>query len=317
MADALRLSAGPLGGKRIGMAPIYYAIPFFLATVVLESWLVRRRQLKEGGESSFAGHTLKDSFASLAMGLGFLVVEILLALIPIGILVWLYQFRFFDIRPVWWAFVLLFVAEDFCYYWFHRSHHDVRMLWAAHINHHSSTHYNLTTALRQSWTTPFTGVIFWAPLALIGFPIEMILIQKSVSLLYQYWLHTELIGKLGWFGKVFNTPSHHRVHHGTNPLYLDRNHAGIFIIWDKVFGSFEPEGEPVDYGLTHNIHTYNPVKIAFHEWSAMLRNSWNANTWRGRLGYLFMPPGWREDGTGKTAGILRQEALEAVSAGAQ
>ncbi len=299
------------------MALIYYAIPLFLVTVGLESWLVRRKQREDSGKVGLAGHTLKDSLASLSMGVGFLVVEIVLALIPIGILAWLHQFRIVDIHPAWWSFALLFVAEDFCYYWFHRSHHDVRMLWAAHVNHHSSTHYNLTTALRQSWTTPFTGVLFWAPLALIGFPIEMILIQKSISLLYQYWLHTELIGKLGWFERIFNTPSHHRVHHGRNALYLDRNHAGIFIIWDKMFGSFEPEGEPVDYGLTKNIDTYNPVKIAFHEWGAMLRDSWNAETWRGRLGYLFMPPGWREDGSGKTAGLLRREALEAPSVGAE
>lgn len=289
---------------------IYYAIPLFLGTIGLESWLIRRSERKGVVETKLAGFTTKDSFASLAMGVGYLLVNVTLTLLPFGVLAWLYQYRVFDIKAAWWSFAILFVAEDFCYYWFHRSHHDVRMLWAAHVNHHSSTHYNLTTALRQSWTTPFTGVIFWAPLVLIGFPIEMILIQKSVSLLYQYWLHTELIGKLGWFGKVFNTPSHHRVHHGRNPLYLDRNHAGIFIIWDKMFGSFEPEGGPVDYGLTSNINTYNPAKIAFHEWSAMLRDSWNAKTWRGRLGYLFMPPGWREDGTGKTAGILRQEALE-------
>ena len=296
---------------------IYYAIPLFLGTVVLESWLVHRKEREGAVETKLAGFTAKDSFASLAMGVGYLVVNMTVALLPFGVIAWLYQYRVFDIEVAWWSFALLFVAEDFCYYWFHRSHHDVRMLWAAHVNHHSSTHYNLTTALRQSWTTPFTGVIFWAPLALIGFPIEMILIQKSVSLLYQYWLHTELIGKLGWFGKVFNTPSHHRVHHGRNPLYLDRNHAGIFIIWDKMFGSFEPEAGPVDYGLTKNILTYNPVKIAFHEWNAMLRDSWNAGTWRGRLGYLFMPPGWREDGSGKTAGVLRQEALEPASAGAE
>jgi len=295
------------------MALIYYAIPFFLATVLLESWLVRRRARKGASKAPVAGHTLKDSLASLTMGVGFLVVEILLALIPIGFLVWVYQFRLFDIPFTWWSFVLLIFAEDFCYYWFHRSHHDVRLLWAAHVNHHSSQKYNLTTALRQSWTTPFTGAIFWAPLALLGFPISMILIQKSISLLYQYWLHTELIPKLGWFGKVFNTPSHHRVHHGRNPLYLDRNHAGIFIIWDKLFGSFEPELEPVDYGLTKNIETYNPVRIAFHEWRAMLRDAWRARTWRGRLGYLFMPPGWTEDGTGKTASDLRAEALEALA----
>ncbi|MGB5812984.1 MAG: sterol desaturase family protein [Polyangiales bacterium] len=299
------------------MALIYYAIPFFLVTLLLESWAVQRTQRGETTRTKLAGHTLKDSVASVAMGLGFLGVELLLALLPIGFLVWLYQFRIFDIQPALWSFVLLFLIEDLCYYWFHRSHHDVRMLWAAHVNHHSSQKYNLTTALRQSWTTPFTGAIFWAPLALLGFPISMILIQKSISLLYQYWLHTELIGKLGWFGKVFNTPSHHRVHHGRNPIYLDRNHAGILIIWDKMFGSFEPEGEPVDYGLTKNIHTFNPVRIAFHEWRAMLRDSWSAKTWRGKLGYLFMPPGWREDGTGKTASVLREEALDGGTAPAE
>ena len=291
------------------MAVIHYAIPFFLATVVIESWLVRRKQGEQDDQASLAGHTLKDSFASLSMGIGFLVVEVLLALIPIGFLVWLYQYRAFDIEPAVWSFALLLVLEDLCYYWFHRSHHDVRFMWAAHVNHHSSQKYNLTTALRQSWTTPFTGAIFWAPLSLIGFPIEMILLQKSFSLLYQYWLHTEMIGKLGWFETIFNSPSHHRVHHGRNPRYLDRNHGGVFIIWDKMFGTFEPEVEPVDYGLTKNIDTYNPLRIAFHEWSDMLRDAWLARSWRGRVGYLVMPPGWREDGTGKTAAILREEAL--------
>lgn len=291
------------------MALIYYAIPFFLLTLGLERWLVYRREEKERADTKLAGFTTKDSFASLAMGIGFLLVEASLKLVPFAGLAWLYQFRLFDIPIAWWSWLLLLFAEDFCYYWFHRLHHDVRLLWAAHVNHHSSTHYNLTTALRQSWTTPFTGFIFWAPLPLLGFPIEMILIQKSISLLYQYWLHTELIGKLGWFGILFNTPSHHRVHHGRNPIYLDRNHAGIFIIWDKLFRSFEPEGEPVDYGLTKNIHTYNPFRIAFHEWRAMLSDALHAKTWRGRLGYLLMPPGWREDGRGKTAPVLRAEYL--------
>ena len=291
------------------MGLIYYAIPFFLATLVLEHWLVSRKVSASDDEVKLAGFTTKDSFASLSMGLGFLLVNALIKLLPFAGFAWLYQFRLFDIPVVWWSWILLLFAEDFCYYWFHRLHHEVRALWAAHVNHHSSTHYNLTTALRQSWTTPFTGFIFWVPLPLLGFPIEMILIQKSISLLYQYWLHTELIGKLGWFETVFNTPSHHRVHHGRNPLYLDRNHAGIFIIWDKLFGTFEPEAQAVDYGLTKNIHTYNPLRIAFHEWHAMLRDAWNAKTWRGRFGYLLMPPGWREDGRGKTSHALRVEYL--------
>lgn len=291
------------------MGLIYYAIPLFLATIGIERWLVSRRAREGRTETKLAGFTPKDSAASLTMGLGFLAIEVVLKLLPFAGLAWLYQFRLFDIPVVWWSWILLLFAEDFCYYWFHRLHHEVRTLWAAHVNHHSSTHYNLTTALRQSWTTPFTGFLFWAPLPLLGFPIEMILIQKSISLLYQYWLHTELIGKLGWFGVVFNTPSHHRVHHGRNPIYLDRNHAGIFIIWDKIFGTFEPETEPVDYGLTRNIHTYNPVRIAFHEWVSMFKDAWHAKTWRGRLGYLVMPPGWTEDGLGKTSHALREEYL--------
>ena len=291
------------------MGLIYYAIPLFLGTLLLEHWLVHRREQKEGADTKLAGFTTKDSVASVTMGLGFLAINTVLALLPFAVLAWLYQFRLFDIPVVWWSWVLLLFAEDFCYYWFHRLHHEVRTLWAAHINHHSSTYYNFSTALRQSWTTPFTGFIFWAPLPLLGFPIEMILIQKSISLVYQYWLHTELIGKLGWFGVVFNTPSHHRVHHGRNPIYLDRNHAGIFIIWDKMFGTFEPEGETLDYGLTKNIHTYNPVRIAFHEWVSMLKDAWNAETWRGRFGYLVMPPGWTEDGSGKTSHALRREYL--------
>ncbi len=293
------------------MGLIYYAIPFFLVTLGIERWLVDRKEQREGAAAKLAGFTTKDSFASLSMGVGFLLIEATLKLLPFAGLAWFYQFRLFDIPVVWWSWILLLFAEDFCYYWFHRLHHEVRALWAAHENHHSSTHYNLTTALRQSWTTPFTGFLFWVPLPLLGFPIEMIIIQKSISLLYQYWLHTELIDRLGWFGVVFNTPSHHRVHHGRNPIYLDRNHAGIFIIWDKLFRTFEPESEAVDYGLTKNIHTYNPVWIAFHEWSSMLRDCLNAQSWRGRLGYLIMPPGWAEDGVGKTAPVLRRDYLAA------
>jgi sterol desaturase/sphingolipid hydroxylase (fatty acid hydroxylase superfamily) len=293
------------------MALIYYAIPFFLVTLGVERWLVDRKEQREGTEAKLAGFTTKDSFASLSMGIGFLLIDTTLKLLPFAGLAWFYRFRLFDIPVVWWSWILLLFAEDFCYYWFHRLHHEVRMLWAAHENHHSSTHYNLTTALRQSWTTPFTGFLFWVPLPLLGFPIEMILIQKSISLLYQYWLHTELIDRLGWFGIIFNTPSHHRVHHGRNPIYLDRNHAGIFIIWDKIFGTFEPEGEAVDYGLTKNIHTHNPVRIAFHEWAAMLGDAWKARSWRGRFGYLVMPPGWTEDGAGKTAPVLRRDYLAA------
>ncbi len=139
----------------------------------------------------------------------------------------------------WWTYVVLFLADDFAYYWFHRIHHEVRVFWASHVVHHSSQHYNLSTALRQTWT-PMTALPFWAGLALLGFQPWMILTQQAISLIYQFWIHTERIGRLpAPIEYVFNTPSHHRVHHGSNEIYLDRNYGGILIIWDRLFGTFQ------------------------------------------------------------------------------
>jgi sterol desaturase/sphingolipid hydroxylase (fatty acid hydroxylase superfamily) len=180
-------------------------------------------------------------------------------------------------------------------------------MWAAHVNHHSSEHFNLSTALRQSWTTPLTLPFFYFWLPLAGFRPDMIVIQISISLLYQYWIHTELIGKLGPFEWVMNTPSHHRVHHGSNVEYLDRNHAGIFIIWDRLFGTFEPEKAPVVYGLTTNIETFRPLRIAFHEWAALLRDVRGAASFREAVQYLFRPPGWSVDGSTLTADQMRRK----------
>lgn len=180
--------------------------------------------------------------------------------------------------------------------------------------HHSSQKYNLSTALRQTWTGGFFSFIFYLALPLLGFHPLMIFTQMSISLLYQYWIHTELINKMPqWFEAIFNTPSHHRVHHGSNPLYLDRNHAGIFIIWDKIFGTFQEElaSEKVIYGLTANIKTYNPFTIAFHEWIAVFNDAMNAKTSiKNKLKYFIMPPGWKHDGTGILSDDLRQEWLK-------
>ncbi|MEZ4268364.1 MAG: sterol desaturase family protein [Myxococcota bacterium] len=284
-------------------AMIYWAIPFFLATMLLEFALLRHR-------GDLVGYTPKDAAASVSMGLGNVIISAAFRVVSFGFFLWLWEHRVFTLdESAWWFFPALFVLEDHCYYWFHRAGHEVRLFWAAHVNHHSSTHYNLSTALRQSWTSPLIGVIFWAPLAIIGFHPTFILLAQAISLLYQYWLHTELIRTLGPLEWVFNTPSHHRVHHGRNPEYLDRNYAGILIIWDRLYRTFEPERAPVDYGLTTNIGSYNLAVIAFHEWRAMLRDVARARTWRGRLGYLLAPPGWREDGTSKTSRTLRSEAL--------
>ncbi|MBX3183086.1 MAG: sterol desaturase family protein [Polyangiaceae bacterium] len=281
---------------------ILFAIPAFFATMLLEYLIVRRRRVGKG----YAG---RDTAASLTMGVGNLAISFSVKAVSFGLYVWVYQYRLLDIPLTgWWVLPALLIAEDFLYYWFHRAHHEVRVLWAAHVNHHSSTHYNLSTALRQSWTTPITGPVFWMPLALVGFHPSLVLVAQAISLLYQYWIHTEAIGRLGPLEWVLNTPSHHRVHHGRNPEYLDRNYGGILIIWDRLFGTFEPERAPVDYGLTKNISTYNPVRIAFHEWFAVLRDAARAGSVRHAIGFLLRPPGWLPNGAGATAADLRAAA---------
>lgn len=286
---------------------IYYAIPFFLATVALEALLARKLR-REGRD--IRGYETKDTFASLTMGVGNVLISAVVKLGTVGLWFVLYEHRIFDLpQDTWWVWLLLFVSEDFCYYWFHRVSHESRFFWAAHVNHHSSTHYNLSTALRQSWTTPLTGIPFWMPLPLLGFHPAMILVQMAISLLYQYWIHLEWAPKLGPFEWIFNSPSHHRVHHGRNARYLDRNHGGILIVWDRLFGTFEAESEAPDYGLTKNLETFHPVKIAFHEWIAIARDVAKARSLRDALGYAFGPPGWAPGGRGETSAVLRARAL--------
>jgi len=285
---------------------IYYAIPFFIVTVIFESIVISKKQPK-----SFH---LKDTFASLAMGIGNVISNLLSKLLVVFVLVFIYEnFRLTTIPFAWWSWLLILFADDFCYYWAHRMGHESRFFWASHIVHHSSQKYNLSTALRQTWTGGFFSFIFYLILPIIGFHPLMIFTQMSIGLLYQYWIHTELIYKMPrWFETIFNTPSHHRVHHGSNPLYLDRNHAGIFIIWDKLFGTFQPElkEEKVIYGLTSNIKTYNPLKIAFHEWIAVFKDALTAKTtFVNKLKYFIKPPGWKHDGTGILSNDLRKEWL--------
>lgn len=282
---------------------IYYAIPFFILTVALEALLARKLRREN---AALRGYETKDTFASLTMGVGNVLISAVVKIAVVGLWFFLYEHRLFDLpQDAWWVWLLLFVSEDFCYYWFHRVSHESRFFWAAHVNHHSSTHYNLSTALRQSWTTPLTGIPFWLPLPLLGFHPAMILVQQAISLLYQYWIHLEWAPRMGAFEWVFNTPSHHRVHHGRNVRYLDRNHGGILIVWDRLFGTFEAESETPDYGLTKNLETFHPVKIAFHEWIAIARDVAKARSLRDVLGYAFGPPGWAPEGRGETSAVMR------------
>jgi len=281
---------------------IYFAIPFFIVTLVMESIITSKRSMNS--------YTLKDASASISMGLGNVFLGIFAKTIVLGALTYIYMnFRFFTIPFTWWAWILIFFAEDFAYYWFHRISHENRFFWASHVIHHSSQKYNLSTALRQTWSGSFISFVFWLPLPLLGFHPVMILAQMSISLIYQYWIHTELIHKMPkWFENVFNTPSHHRVHHATNPQYLDRNHAGILIIWDKLFGTFEKEIEKPVYGLVTNIDTYNPIKIAFQEWISLFKDAFSGNiSLSDRFLYFIKPPGWKPNGTGILSSNLREK----------
>lgn len=286
---------------------ILYAIPFFILAMLLELYVTTREQLKH-----IKGYEPKDALSSIAMGLGNVILGFASKALVLLVFFWVYNnLKVFDIPVAWWSFVLLFFADDFSYYWFHRISHECRIFWASHVVHHSSQHYNLSTALRQTWSGGFYTFIFWLWLPLLGFHPAMILLQMSISLLYQFWIHTEAIDKMPkWFEAIFNTPSHHRVHHGSNPIYLDRNHAGILIIWDKLFGTFQPEldSEKVRYGLVKNIKTFNPVKIAFLEWCYMFKDAFSGKkTVKERFQYLMKPPGWKHDGTGKISSDLRYE----------
>ena len=261
------------------------------------------------------GYEPRDTFASLSMGLANVGFSAVAKLLSIPFYALCYEYRVFELgQPtLWWSWLVLLVAEDFFYYWFHRSHHEVRLLWAVHVNHHSSEHYNLSTALRQALLTPLTGPVFWAPLAFMGYPPWMILTAQAWSLLYQFWLHTEAIDRMGPFEWIFNTPSHHRVHHGKNVRYLDKNHGGIFIIWDRMFGTFAKETEHVVYGLTKDIRTFNLIKIGFHELVAIAADVRRAPTLRAKLGYMLRPPGWSHDGSSLTATQLQKQMRSSSS----
>lgn len=281
---------------------LYYAIPFFIVLLLIEVGI--------GAYEKKDWYQAKDTFSSLAMGIGNVLTGLLAKGFELSVMFFIYQFSFFEIGTAWWAWLLLFFAEDFSYYWFHRVAHSSRYFWASHVVHHSSQKYNLGTALRQTWTGIISmSFVFWLWLPLIGFHPLMIAIVKSISLIYQFWIHTEAIDKM-WrpIELIFNTPSHHRVHHGSNIKYLDRNHAGVLIIWDRMFGTFKAEEERPVYGLTKNIDTYNPLLIATHEWRDLIKDQAQKLSWRERWFYLFGPPGYSHDGTRKTSAQLRAEA---------
>ena len=286
-----------------------FAAPLYVVFIVLEIVLISMRRAKGLYET-------KDASTSILMGLGSLIVPTLLGAVFIAgiyaVLFWFYQFA-----PVKWEFTLwsmlaCFLLDDLRYYWSHRLQHTIRWGWADHVIHHSSQHFNLSTALRQPWFGFLKGYFILAiPLVLLGFHPGMVAFAASLNLVYQFFIHTESVGKMHpWIEAVFNTPSHHRVHHGRNPKYLDANYAGVLIIWDRLFGSFveEDESEPVRYGIIKSVGTFNPLRVATHEYVAMAQDvSRKGLTTRQRLAYIFAPPGWSHDGSRKSSRLIKEE----------
>ena len=285
------------------------AVPFFIAAILIElTWIAVKGR---GGR-----YETRDAVTSLVMGAGSVASGILLGFIAWGFFMVLWQITPLDLGTSWWVVLLCFVLDDLRYYWVHRFGHRIRWVWASHVNHHSSQHYNLTTALRQTWSGTFTFMmVMRAPLILLGFHPGMVLFAGGLNLIYQFWIHTEAIGKLPrWVEAVMNTPSHHRAHHGRNPRYLDCNYAGVFIIWDRMFGTFVPEieSDKVDYGLVHNLGTFNPLRVAFHEWIGMLRDMTQPGlTLRERVKYAVLPPGYSHDGSRQTSEQIKEDHLRA------
>ncbi len=257
----------------------------------------------------------KDTATSMLMGLGSRAIP---ALIGGSIFISSYSiwenYRLFDLDISWGLIALAFVLDDIAYYWLHRFGHRIRWMWAAHVIHHSSQHYNLSTALRQTWTSGLTpGFLVVVPLLIIGIEPAIIFFVRGLNLMYQFWIHTEAINKCPrWFEYIMNTPSHHRVHHANNPRYLDRNFAGVFIIWDRIFGTFAPEvdEEACRYGLVQDLGTFNPVRVAIHEWVGIAKDMWSTKSIKDKIKYLIAPPGWTPDGSRMTSEMIRSKWLE-------
>ena len=266
------------------MNPIVYAIPVFMLTIVLEAWWAWRQRR--------AVYDIPDAVTSLHHGL---LSQVMGVFTKFGIYALVYEaFRATEwpLEP-WWLWLLALVFYDFCYYWAHRMYHEVNVLWASHVVHHSSEYYNLSTALRQTSSGWLFGWIFYLPMAVAGVPPIMFVTVGLIDLLYQYWVHTELVGRLGWFDRVFVSPSNHRVHHGQNDYCIDKNYGGILIVWDRLFGTFvdEREGEKIHYGIRKPLRSFNPVWGNLHYYADLWRASCAAVGWRAKLGVWLAPPG--------------------------
>jgi len=281
-----------------------YAFPALIAIALGEAYLIRR-----AGSNRY---DWRESAASLVIGVGQQGSRAVAAAIWGGVFVFAWQYRAFTVpldSALGW--VALFVGVEFSYYWLHRISHECRWFWASHAVHHSSQHFNLSAAYRLGWTAGITGAsLFFLPLVLLGFSPLAVFAVLGINLLYQFWIHTELIPKLGPLEWVLNTPAHHRIHHAANVEYLDANYGGILIVFDRLFGTLAEERADIRprYGLVTPLKTHNPLAIVFHEWRAVIRDVCAANSFREALLFLFGRPGWRPAVNGSTTSDLRRAA---------
>lgn len=284
------------------MAPLfyYYCLPLLLLFALMEGW----HSWKERKELFSASDTTSNIIIGISLGLFNIFSRFLL----FATLSWVYQYRFFTLPHSVWTMVLVFLLTDFTYYWYHRICHEVNWFWASHVVHHSSEHINITIAFRQSITSGITGHnLFWIWMALVGFHPFQVALALQICVFYQSFLHTETIRTLPcWFEFLFNTPSHHRVHHASNPEYLDKNHGGMLIIWDRLFGTFCAEKEKPVYGLTTPLHSTNPVQIIFHGWKDLLTQALHCRNLLQGISCLFKAPGWSADGHTLTVKQMRK-----------
>jgi len=270
---------------------ILLAVPFFFVLIAVElladRWRGQRNYRLADAINSLSTGVLSTTFGLLTKGVGLVTYAIAVEHLA------LFQLP----AQAWWVWVLAFIAYDFCYYWLHRFGHERNILWAAHSVHHQSEDYNLSTALRQTSTGFLLSWIFYLPLAVLGVPLLVFVSVGALNLLYQFWVHTRHIPKLGWYEWIFVTPSNHRVHHAQNPLYLDRNYGGVFILWDRLFGTFQPEddAEPVIFGVTTPLASWNPLWANLQFYAHLWQDACRAQRWQDKLRIWFMPTGWRPE----------------------
>ena len=281
---------------------IKFSIPIYTIVIGIEILYSYWKQKKY--------YSTKGILANLYLTTLNFSLDILVRGICLGVLWYFYQFKFTEIdkliHPVIYWSVLL-IAEDFAFYWMHRIDHYCRFFWAVHVTHHSSEEFNLTVGFRSSVFQPLYRFIYFIPLSLVGFDPLDVMFMYAATQIYGILIHTKTVGKLGFLELFLSTPSHHRVHHGSNTKYLDKNMGMIFIIWDRVFGTFEKEEEVVVFGLTENLKSYNPMTLVFHEWRAIIEDLKKQTSIKNKFMYVFGPPGWSHDGSRKTSKQLRNE----------